>query len=189
VEVAGMRFLPVSKLDQIFRSYRSGGRGRTGCNDVAGMVKRVLSTQCRKGLPDGHERDSVVSFIRAGFSQTGTWRFFTVPRWRSLGTIAGAAAPRLTGACPVQVVRQEGTLSLFQVWKAWRLKEFDSHLQEIREFSRRKFHDGLYWRPAVFVSLADNKSKVYSSTTFSVDCYSGHPVQVLVLRITLILPI
>jgi len=138
------------------------------------MLKRFFRTQYRKGLPDGHERaSSAVSDIRAGVSQTGAWRVFTVPRWRFMGTIAGAAAPRFAGACPVQIVRQEGYVSLFQVWKAWRLKEFDSHFQGMRGFSSRKFHDGIYWRPAVFVSLADKKGQVYSSTTFSVDCYSG----------------
>jgi aarF domain-containing kinase len=74
--------------------------------------------------------------------------------------MATAAAPRFTGASTVQITRQEGYVTLFQVWKAWRLKEFDSQLQGMKDFSYRKFQDGLYWRPAVFVSLADKKGQV-----------------------------
>lgn len=177
-----MRILPVSKLDQILRSSRSRGRGRTGCNDAAGILKRFFSTLYRKGLPDGHERaSSVASDIRAGVSLIGAWKVFTVPRWRFMGTIAGA--PRFSGATsPVRIVRQEGYVSLFQVWKAWRLKELDSHFQGMREFSYRKFHDGIYWRPAIFVSLADKKGQVYSSTTFSAHCYSVWIVLVASLK-------
>lgn len=168
-----MRILPVSKVYQILRSCRSRGRGQeTGGNYGAGMLKRFFSTQYRKGLPDG-QASSVVSDIHAGVSQTGAWRVSTVPRWRFMGTVAGAAAPRFTGAGPVQIVRREGYASLFQIWKAWRLKEFDSHFQGMRDFSYRKFHDGIYWRPAVFVSLADKKGQVYLSTTFSADSYFG----------------
>lgn len=158
-----MRILPVSKLDQILRSFSSRGRGRTGCDDVAvaGILKRFFSTHYRKGLPDGHERvSSLVSDIRAGGSQTGAWRFFTGPSWRFMGTIAGT--PRFTGTSTVQIVRREGYVSLLQAWRAWRLKEFDSRVQGMREFSYRKFHDGIYWRPAVFVSLADKKGQVKS---------------------------
>lgn len=150
-----MRILPVNKLEQSLRSYRSRGRGRSGSSNVAGILRRLFSTQGRKGLPDSH----VVADVRAGVPHTRAWSLFTVPRSRFMTT---AAAPRFTGAGTVQITRQEGYMSLFQVWKAWRTKEFNSQLQGMKDFSYQKFHDGLYWRPAVFVSLADKKGQVYS---------------------------
>lgn len=77
---------------------------------------------------------------------------------RFMGTVAGS--PRLTGAGPTEILRQEGNLSLFQAWKAWRSKELDNVFQGMKEFSYRRYYPGIYWRPAVFVSLADKKGQV-----------------------------
>ena len=160
VQVAGMRILPVSKLIQILRSSRPPVRGRTVGSDVAGNLKTLLTGQCNKGSPNWYERAySVASESGVGVSQTGAWRAFIVPGWRFMGTVAGA--PRFTGAGPVGVFRQDGNVSLFQVWKAWRLKEFDSLFQGMKELAHRKHYPGNYWRPAVFVSLADKKGQVY----------------------------
>lgn len=158
-----MRILPVSKLYQILRSSGSRVRGRTGRSDVAGNLKKFLAGQYYKGLPEGHVRaHSVASEIRVGVSQPGSWRAFTMPGWRFMATVAGT--PRFAGAAPLGVLRQEGGVSLFQVWKAWRLKEFDTLFQEMKAMN---YHPGIYWRPAVFVSLADKKGQVYLSTAFS----------------------
>jgi hypothetical protein len=166
-----MRILPVSKLDQILRSSRPRIRGRTGSNEVIGNLETSLSARYHKGLTDGHERGySLIHDIRVGFSQAEVWKVFTVPGRRFMVTIPGA--PNSTGSSPAQVLHHEGFLSLFQIWRALRLKEFDSLYQGVREFSYRKCHPGIYWRPAVFVSLADKKGQVYLSLTISAGSYS-----------------
>jgi hypothetical protein len=155
-----MRILPVSKLIQILRSSRPRTRGRTGCSDGAGNLKTFFTEECSKALLNGHRRAySVVSESRVGVAQTGSWRAFSMLGRRFMGTVAGS--PRLTGAGPTEILRQEGNLSLFQAWKAWRSKELDNVFQGMKEFSYRRYYPGIYWRPAVFFSLADKKGQVY----------------------------
>ena len=163
--VAGMRILPVSKLEQILRSSLPSIRGWTGSNEVIGNLKFV-SARYHKGLPDSHERGySLVSDSRVVVSQKGLWKVFMVPGRRFMENVAGA--PNLTGASPAKLLHRVGFMPLFQIRKALRLKEFESLYQEMGEFSYRKFHPGIYWRPAIFVSLGDKKCQVYLSLTFS----------------------
>lgn len=171
-----MRILPISKLDQILRSSRPRIRGRTGSNEVIGNLETSLSARYHKGLTDGHERGySLIHDIRVGFSQAEVWKVFTVLGRRFMVTIPGA--PNSTGSSPAQVLHHEGFVSLFQIWRALRLKEFDSLYQGVREFSYRKCHPGIYWRPAVFVSLADKKGQMLlQSLALLVGeaCHQGH---------------
>ncbi|KAG0574581.1 hypothetical protein KC19_VG273600 [Ceratodon purpureus] len=154
-----MRILPVSKLDLILRSSCPRVRGRTGCNEVIGYLKTSFATRCHRGLPVGHERGySLVPGIRVGVSIAEVWKVFIMPGRRFMVTIAGA--PNLAGSSPAQVLHHEGFISIFQIWRALRLKEFDILWRGMREFSYRKFHSGICWRPAVFVSLADKKGQV-----------------------------
>ena len=123
--VADMRILPVSKLDQILRSSRPLIRGRTSCNEVIGNLKTFLSARYHKGFPGSRERGySLVSDIQVGVSQAGVWKVLILPGRRFMVTIAGA--PNWTGLSLTQVLHHGGFTSLFQIWRALRLKEFDS---------------------------------------------------------------
>ncbi|XP_073390853.1 uncharacterized protein [Physcomitrium patens] len=93
-------------------------------------------------------------------------------RIRSVCTLGQIIRSSLSRACartswnelvetsPAQVMHQKGFVSVFQIWKSWNLKEFDSFFQGLREFSYRKCHSEMYWRPVFFVSLADKKGQM-----------------------------
>ncbi|XP_024367568.1 uncharacterized protein [Physcomitrium patens] len=147
-----MRILPVFKLDQILRSSRSRDRGRSGFDDVAGAFLRSFwSVNYRKKLPDSNGRAySLVSDAYAGCAQAQAWVTFSVSRRKIFGTVAGTN--------PSQVMRQEGSWSMFQAWKLWRSNIL---YRGSRESSYRECHPSIYWRPAIFVSLADRKGQVF----------------------------
>lgn len=156
-----MRILPVFKLDQILRSSRSRDRGRSGFDDVAGAFLRSFwSVNYRKKLPDSNGRAySLVSDAYAGCAQAQAWVTFSVSRRKIFGTVAGTN--------PSQVMRQEGSWSMFQAWKLWRSNIL---YRGSRESSYRECHPSIYWRPAIFVSLADRKGQVYLVTTYFAGC-------------------
>jgi len=165
---AGMRFLPVSKLDQIFRSSFSHLWGRkTGSNVVVEGQRRYKPNtprhhhhHRRRHHDHCHGRVyfSLVPEIIVAISEAGLWRGFSVTSCQKLiGTASWAGAGAGAGAGVEQRVWQECSVSLLQIWKAWRL---NGVYREMRDFSYRKCQSGVYWRPAVFVSLADKKDIV-----------------------------
>ncbi|XP_073390844.1 uncharacterized protein [Physcomitrium patens] len=159
VLIAGMRIRSVCTLGQIIRSSLSRACARTSWNELVGNLKAFSSARYCKGLSDSHERVYfIVPAARGGISQSVIWRTFLVPGRSFKGTVVGG--PTLAETSPAQVMHQKGFVSVFQIWKSWNLKEFDSFFQGLREFSYRKCHSEMYWRPVFFVSLADKKGQM-----------------------------
>lgn len=166
VLIAGMRIRSVCTLGQIIRSSLSRACARTSWNELVGNLKAFSSARYCKGLSDSHERVYfIVPAARGGISQSVIWRTFLVPGRSFKGTVVGG--PTLAETSPAQVMHQKGFVSVFQIWKSWNLKEFDSFFQGLREFSYRKCHSEMYWRPVFFVSLADKKGQVYLFISYS----------------------
>lgn len=181
---AGMRFLPVSKLDQIFRSSFSHLWGRKTGSNVVVEGQRLYKSNTprhhrhhrRRHHDHCHGRVyfSLFPEIIVAISEAGLWRGFSVTSCQKLiGTASWAGAGARAGAGVEQRVWQECSVSLLQIWKAWRLKELDGVYREMRDFSYRKCQSGVYWRPAVFVSLSDKKGQVHLSATHLCDGCNG----------------